>query len=46
MSEVEFGISLRRPENVAADAAQAEELGYDFVSTGEHVFFHGPVNNG
>lgn len=46
MSEVEFGIGLRRPDTVATDAAQAEELGYDFVSTGEHVFFHGPVNNG
>ncbi len=46
MSEVEFGIGLRRPDTVAADAAQAEESGYDFVSTGEHVFFHGPVNNG
>jgi probable F420-dependent oxidoreductase len=46
MSEVEFGIGLRRPDNVAVDAAQAEGLGYHFVSTGEHVFFHGPVNNG
>ncbi len=46
MSNVEFGIGLRRLDNVAADAREAEALGYEYVCTGEHVFFHGPVGNG
>ncbi len=46
MSKVRFGIGLRRFENTAADARNAEALGYEFVSTGEHVFFHGPTGNG
>jgi probable F420-dependent oxidoreductase len=44
--DVEFGIGLRRVDTVAADAKLAESLGYDFVSTGEHVFFYGPIGNG
>ncbi len=44
--EVEFGIGLRRVDTVAADAKEAEALGFDFVSTGEHVFFYGPIGNG
>jgi probable F420-dependent oxidoreductase len=43
---VEFGIGLRRLDTVAANALEAEALGYDFVSTGEHVFFYGPIGNG
>lgn len=46
MAQVEFGIGLRRLDDLAANAREAERLGYRFVSTGEHVFFHGPVNNG
>ncbi len=46
MSNVECGIGLRRTDSVVADARSAEALGYEFVSTGEHVFFHGPVGNG
>lgn len=46
MSGVEFGIGLRRLDNVAEDARNAEALGYEFVSTGEHVFFYGPIGNG
>jgi probable F420-dependent oxidoreductase len=42
---VEFGIGLRRVDTVTADARQAEALGFDFVSTGEHVFFYGPIGN-
>ncbi|HIG39428.1 MAG TPA: LLM class flavin-dependent oxidoreductase [Gammaproteobacteria bacterium] len=30
----------------AEDAKNAESLGYEFLSTGEHVFFYGPINNG
>ncbi|MDH3645009.1 MAG: LLM class flavin-dependent oxidoreductase, partial [Gammaproteobacteria bacterium] len=46
MSELNFGIGLRRLDDVAANAREAEALGYDFLSTGEHVFFYGPTGNG
>ena len=31
---------------VAAEARHAEEVGYDGVAVGEHLFFHGPHPNG
>jgi probable F420-dependent oxidoreductase len=43
---VELGIGLSRLDDIAASAQRAEQLGYDFVSTGEHVFFYGPIGNG
>jgi probable F420-dependent oxidoreductase len=43
---VEFGIGLPRLDSIAESAQRAEALGYDFLSTGEHVFFHGPIGNG
>ncbi|MCY3819443.1 MAG: LLM class flavin-dependent oxidoreductase [Gammaproteobacteria bacterium] len=46
MPQVEFGLGLRRIDDDAASAREAERLGYQFVSTGEHVFFYGPANNG
>lgn len=46
MSDLQFGIGLRRTDSLAQDARNAEALGYQFVATGEHVFFHGPVGNG
>ena len=46
MPQVEFGIGLRRIDKIVENAREAERLGYQFVSTGEHVFFYGPVNNG
>lgn len=42
---VEFGIGLPRLDSIAEIAQRAEALGYDFLSTGEHVFFHGPIGN-
>jgi alkanesulfonate monooxygenase SsuD/methylene tetrahydromethanopterin reductase-like flavin-dependent oxidoreductase (luciferase family) len=30
---------------VAADARRAEQLGFDLVASGEHLFFHGPTSN-
>ena len=42
----EHGIGLRRQQTLVDDARNAEALGYEFVSTGEHVFFHGAVANG
>ena len=46
MSNIEFGIGLRRLDNVTEDAKIAEDLGYSYLCTGEHVFFYGPINNG
>lgn len=33
------------PAAAVAAARRAEELGFDLVASGEHVFFHGPVPN-
>ena len=43
---IELGIGLPRMDDIAASAKRAEDLGYDFLSTGEHVFFYGPIGNG
>jgi alkanesulfonate monooxygenase SsuD/methylene tetrahydromethanopterin reductase-like flavin-dependent oxidoreductase (luciferase family) len=39
------GIAIDDPRTVVADAQQAEELGFDLVGCGEHLFFHGPTPN-
>ncbi len=46
VDELQFGIGLRRQHALVDDARLAESLGYQFVSTGEHVFFYGDVANG
>ncbi len=46
MTRVELGIGLPRLDAIAGAAQRAEALGYDFLSTGEHVFFYGPIGNG
>ena len=33
------------PGDVPAEASWAERVGFDLISGGEHVFFHGPVSN-
>ena len=43
---IEFGISLRRFDDIASEARDAESLGYQFLTAGEHVFFYGPTTNG
>ena len=43
---IELGIGLPRLDDIAQGAKRAEDLGYDFISTGEHVFFYGPIGNG
>ena len=42
---IEFGISLRLLSGAKQEAKRAEDLGYDYLLTGEHVMFHGPVAN-
>jgi probable F420-dependent oxidoreductase len=39
------GITIDDPRTVVADARRAEELGFDLVGCGEHVFFYGPTPN-
>lgn len=46
MAKVEFGISLRRFDQIPQEAREAEAQGYEFLTAGEHVFFHGPTTNG
>jgi probable F420-dependent oxidoreductase len=46
MTDIELGIGLPRLDAIAESAQRAEDLGYDFISTGEHVFFYGPIGNG
>lgn len=41
----EFGIALRLLEGAKQEAQRAESLGFDFLSTGEHIMFHGPTAN-
>jgi probable F420-dependent oxidoreductase len=42
---MEIGLSLHRLDNVAEVARQFEELGYDYLTCGEHVSFHVPTSN-
>ncbi|HAQ43468.1 MAG TPA: hypothetical protein DCQ67_05775, partial [Acidimicrobiaceae bacterium] len=43
--KVQFGLAMRRADQVAQQAQAIEELGYDYATTGEHVFFHVPCSN-
>jgi probable F420-dependent oxidoreductase len=36
---------LEAPGGLAAEARRAEQLGFDLLASGEHVFFHGPTSN-
>jgi alkanesulfonate monooxygenase SsuD/methylene tetrahydromethanopterin reductase-like flavin-dependent oxidoreductase (luciferase family) len=36
---------LEGPGGLAAEARRAEQLGFDLLASGEHVFFHGPTSN-
>jgi alkanesulfonate monooxygenase SsuD/methylene tetrahydromethanopterin reductase-like flavin-dependent oxidoreductase (luciferase family) len=42
---MKFGITVDNPATLIEDARQAEELGFDFLGCGEHLFFHGPTPN-
>ena len=45
MASIEFGVALTSVKEAAEFATRAERLGYDYLSCGEHVMFHGPVSN-
>jgi alkanesulfonate monooxygenase SsuD/methylene tetrahydromethanopterin reductase-like flavin-dependent oxidoreductase (luciferase family) len=40
-----FGLSLDTSSSVAVEAAAAERLGFDYLASGEHLFFHGATPN-
>src|ERR1700720_3106380 len=42
---VGVGIAIDDPRTVVADVERAEELEFDLVGCGEHLFFHGPTPN-
>jgi probable F420-dependent oxidoreductase len=44
-NRIKVGIGLRQLESLTAAAREIEADGFDFVSCGEHVFFHGPTPN-
>ena len=41
-----LGVTVDNPDTVVADARQAEQLGFDLLGCGEHLFFHGPTPHG
>jgi probable F420-dependent oxidoreductase len=41
----EFGIALRLLAGAKQEAQNAEALGFDYLSTGEHIMFHTPTAN-
>jgi probable F420-dependent oxidoreductase len=43
--QVRFGLAMHRYDDVAAVARQFEELGYDYLTAGEHVSFNVPTSN-
>lgn len=45
MGTLKFGVSLPKTQDDPAFAAEAEALGFDYVSCGEHLAFHGPSTN-
>lgn len=42
---IEFGISRRLLHGAPQEAREAEQLGFDYLLTGEHIMFHGPSAN-
>jgi probable F420-dependent oxidoreductase len=45
MARVEFGLSLSSMSSVAPFARGAEAMGFDYLTCGEHLMFHGPIGN-
>ncbi|MDH3683515.1 MAG: LLM class flavin-dependent oxidoreductase, partial [Acidimicrobiia bacterium] len=42
---LEFGISQALLHDAKAQARRAEELGYDYLLSGEHIMFHAATGN-
>jgi len=41
---IQFGLSIERERDPARSARQAEDLGFDYVTAGEHLLFHHGVD--
>ena len=40
---IDFGISMRLLKEVVAESQLAESLGFEYLLTGEHISFYGPM---
>jgi probable F420-dependent oxidoreductase len=45
MASVDFGAALPSMKDIPKAAQMVESLGYDYLCSGEHMMFHGPVPN-
>ena len=45
MEKIEFGSALPSAREIPQFARYAEDLGYDYLCSGEHMMFHGPITN-
>ncbi|MGH7932410.1 MAG: LLM class flavin-dependent oxidoreductase [Candidatus Binataceae bacterium] len=45
MASIEFGVALPSAKGIPQFAQRAEQLGFDYLVSGEHMMFHGPVTN-
>ncbi len=42
---MQIGLVVRSESEITTEARHAEEAGFDYLASGEHLFFHGPVPN-
>lgn len=45
MASVEFGVAIPSSKGIPEFAQKAEQMGFDYLTSGEHMMFHGPVAN-
>src|SRR5579885_1963561 len=45
MPRVDFGLSLSSMTTVPSLARRAEAMGFEYLTCGEHLMFHGPIGN-
>jgi probable F420-dependent oxidoreductase len=45
MKNIEFGAAIPAATRIPEFAQRAEALGYDYLCSGEHMMFHGPITN-
>jgi probable F420-dependent oxidoreductase len=45
MARVDFGLSLSSMTTVPSFARNAEAMGFEYLTCGEHLMFHGPIGN-
>ncbi|MBE3604587.1 LLM class flavin-dependent oxidoreductase [bacterium] len=45
MASVEFGVAIPSSKGIPEYAQKVERMGFDYLTSGEHMMFHGPVAN-